>query len=206
MKNQTLVVALMLTIAGCSTLPNSNKVGELRGFNASTVQEDQLKSIDATRQWQLSKLEKEYEAVKAEMKTALNYANFNQRRDYVRRKNWGVIGSIFGITATALNAASSANLVTSTVFTGLQTATIGAITTEDGLVDPQSYQAMKDFKDEVNLRHKEYINLWPALANTQDPEWDVKYATAVSILQDINFKCFSILPPKEGLLDTLTGK
>lgn len=155
-------------------------------------------SID--RKASIAALDAEYVKVAADLKTAMMFATYRQREDFKKKKTIGLFGVLAGIIATTLNTASPANLVTSTAFTGLQTAATSYIATDENLTDPYANKVISDTKSELEKLHGEYSSLRAELQNNSisDTEWQTKHGKAVALLQSLNFKCFSILPPNKS--------
>jgi hypothetical protein len=184
----------------CASWSTKTDFGSLRIISGELSTSSQKVRTQIDRGVSLKSIDSEYEKVKGDLQEAMLYATYRQRKDYFRRKNIGLIGVLFGLTSTTLNVASASNIVASTIFTGLQTATTGYITTDDNLIDPYSNTVITDTKKDLEKLHSDYSNLRAQLQNSSlaDNDWAQKYGEAISILQAINFKCFSILPPKEG--------
>lgn len=194
-----IVSLLMVVLSGCATQSAKNlnapaELGALRHIVAPLAMSS-ANTIDRTAS--LKKLDDEYDKGKAELKEAMMFATYQQRSDYFRKKRIGVLGVLFGVTAVTLNAASAANLVWSTAFTGLQTTATGYLATDDQLVDPLSNQALTEAKKQIEVTHEAYWKTRAALDNNLDEkEWEQKYNEALSILRSLNFKAFSIVPPE----------
>lgn len=187
-----MIIFVLITLSGCVSSNQWKGAGKLKVIapNAELMLSSKGKHNEL-----LDEIDAAYVNIGYDLKTAMLFATFRQREDYFRKKNVGLLGVLFGLTATTLNTASAANIVISTAFTGLQTASLGYISTDEDLVDPYSNSQITLTKIELEKLHSDYSKLRGELNNYSLEDWDKKYSEAYALLSSINFKCFSILPP-----------
>lgn len=115
---------------------------------------------------------------------------------------------MFGIVASALNAASKANIVTSTAFTGLQTVATGYLSSDSkDLIDPNSYEEIQKSKKALRESFVSFNKKLNELSNyeTDIQVWKGTYNEAEAEILNLKFHIFEILPYEKKKNDTPKG-
>lgn len=199
-----LILVICAFSAGCITAPKKPSTTSLivnplveRSKQDLTPNEEEVR-----RNGKLAELNKRYEILEPDLQRAMSYSVYMQRKNFIARKKIGSAGALFGVIATTLNAASKANIVTSTAFTGLQTVALGYLNNEDkGYVDPFSYEQIKSVKDKLSTAFEGYQLGFLKLSTEQlsAEEWNKLYYETVAHIAKMKFEINTILPPEDVL-------
>lgn len=197
---RVLLICTVICASGCATMRNPQGVA-LRTGTAGVSLNKRAGGFAATastseRDQAVTQLEADFELAKVDMRKALSFITTGQVKDYTFRKNVGFAGVLLGAAATTLNAASKANIVTSTAFTAVQTGVTGYLGTSDGLVNPNSNQQLTETKKAIEDAYKDFLAQLGTLQTPGigDDEWKAAFVKAKGDLGTINFQAFSVLP------------
>lgn len=194
-------ILISLTLHGCQSLDTKNGLlsHQILAEMSKSNQLDTL-SPQEIRANKLADLNTRFKNMEIDLQRAITYSVYLQKQNYAKRKRIGAFGSFLGVVATTLNAASKANIVTSTAFTGLQTVTMGYITNDNTqYIDPHSYEEMQKIRNSLRESFIAYQTNYKSLltTNLNNNDWDKLYLETVMLLEKIKFDMNIILPPED---------
>ncbi|ELZ3403969.1 hypothetical protein QDS99_003601 [Acinetobacter baumannii] len=194
-------ILISLTLHGCQSLDTKNSLlsHQILAEMSKSNQLDTL-SPQEIRANKLADLNTRFKNMEIDLQRAITYSVYLQKQNYAKRKRIGAFGSFLGVVATTLNAASKANIVTSTAFTGLQTVTMGYITNDNTqYIDPHSYEEMQKIRNSLRESFIAYQTNYKSLltTNLNNNDWDKLYLETVMLLEKIKFDMNIILPPED---------